>query len=39
MADVYPGDQHLVADSSLTSYDSEAAALLRRRVLDFLATR
>ncbi len=36
---VYPGDQHLFADSSLSSYDSDAAALLTERVLDFLATR
>ena len=34
---VYPGDQHLFADSSLPSYDADAAALLTRRVLDFLA--
>jgi dienelactone hydrolase len=33
---VYPGNQHLFADSSLPSYDAEAAALLTRRVLDFL---
>jgi dienelactone hydrolase len=32
----YPGDQHLFADSSLPSYDAEAAALLQKRVLDFL---
>jgi dienelactone hydrolase len=36
---VYPGDRHLFADSSLPSYDAEAAALLTRRVLDFLAER
>ncbi len=36
---LYPGDQHLFADSSLPSYDADAAALLTRRVLDFLATR
>jgi dienelactone hydrolase len=36
---LYPGDQHLFADSSLPSYDATAAALLTRRVLDFLATR
>lgn len=36
---LYPGDQHLFADSSLPSYDAEAAALLTRRVLDFLAAR
>ena len=34
---VYPGDQHLFADSSLPSYDAEAAALLTERVLAFLA--
>jgi dienelactone hydrolase len=34
---VYPGDQHLFADSSLPSYDQEAAALLTQRVLGFLA--
>lgn len=33
---VYPGDQHLFADSSLPSYDEDAAALLTQRVLDFL---
>ncbi len=33
---VYPGGRHLFADSSLASYDAEAAALLTRRVLDFL---
>ena len=36
---LYPGDQHLFADSSLPSYEPDAAALLTRRVLDFLATR
>ena len=36
---LYPGNQHLFADSSLSSYDPDAAALLTRRVLDFLATR
>ena len=34
---LYPGDQHLFADSSLPSYDSAAAALLTQRVLGFLA--
>ena len=34
---VYPGDRHLFADSSLPSYDAEAAALLQKRVLEFLA--
>lgn len=33
---LYPGDQHLFADSSLPAYDAEAAALLTQRVLDFL---
>jgi dienelactone hydrolase len=36
---LYPGNQHYFADSSLPSYDPDAAALLTRRVLDFLATR
>jgi dienelactone hydrolase len=36
---LYPGDQHYFADSSLPSYDANAAALLRQRVLEFLATR
>ncbi|MCU1399523.1 MAG: dienelactone hydrolase-like enzyme [Acidimicrobiales bacterium] len=36
---VYSGDQHLFADSSLTSYDSDAAELLTERVLAFLAAR
>jgi dienelactone hydrolase len=35
---VYPGDQHLFADSSLDAYDPEAATLLRERVLAFLAS-
>jgi dienelactone hydrolase len=34
---LYPGDQHYFADSTLPSYDEQAATLLRRRVLDFLA--
>jgi dienelactone hydrolase len=34
---LYPGDQHYFADSSLPSYDPEAAALLTQRVLEFLA--
>ncbi len=33
---LYPGDQHYFADSSLPSYDSDATALLTRRVVDFL---
>lgn len=36
---LYPGEQHLFADSSLPSFDAEAAELLTRRVLDFLAAR
>jgi dienelactone hydrolase len=36
---LYPGDQHLFADNSLPSYDADAAALLSRRVLEFLGTR
>jgi len=34
---VYPGEQHLFADSSLDAYDPEAAALLMERVRAFLA--
>lgn len=33
---LYPGDQHYFADSSLPSYDPEAAALLTERVLALL---
>jgi len=33
---LYPGTEHLFADSSLPSYDPEAAALLTGRVLAFL---
>jgi dienelactone hydrolase len=33
---LYPGQEHLFADSSLPSYDQAAASLLTRRVLDFL---
>ena len=36
---LYPGDRHYFADSSLPSYDAAAAALLLRRVLDFLVAR
>jgi dienelactone hydrolase len=36
---LYPGDRHLFADASLPSYDADAAALLTRRVLDFLGAR
>lgn len=35
---VYPGDQHLFADSSLDSYDADATALLLERVRGFLGT-
>ncbi|MEU2616125.1 dienelactone hydrolase family protein [Micromonospora sp. NPDC007271] len=35
---VYPGDQHLFADSSLEAYDPEASALLMERVRAFLAS-
>lgn len=34
---VYPGDQHLFTDRSLSSYDPVAAALVAERVLAFLA--
>jgi dienelactone hydrolase len=33
---LYPGDRHLFADSSLSDFDEEAAALLKQRVLAFL---
>jgi dienelactone hydrolase len=33
---LYPGEEHLFADSSLPTYDSAAAALLTERVLAFL---
>ena len=33
---LYPGDQHLFADSSLPDYDQAAATLLTQRVLEFL---
>jgi dienelactone hydrolase len=33
---LYPGDQHLFADSSVAGYDAAAAALLTDRVLAFL---
>jgi dienelactone hydrolase len=36
---LYPGDQHYFADSTLPSYDPDAAALLVQRVLVFLAGR
>jgi dienelactone hydrolase len=34
---LYPGDQHYFADSSLPSYDPDAAALLTQRALEFLS--
>jgi dienelactone hydrolase len=34
---LYPGEEHLFADSSLPAYDPAAAALLTERVLAFLA--
>ena len=36
---LYPGDQHYFADSSLPSYDEDAATLLMQRVLGFLEPR
>ena len=36
---LYPGDQHYFADSSLPSYDHDAATLLTQRVLEFLRNR
>jgi len=36
---LYPGDGHLFADSSLPAFDSGAAGLLTRRVLEFLKDR
>jgi dienelactone hydrolase len=33
---LYPGNEHYFADSSLPSYDADAAALLTQRVLEFL---
>ncbi len=36
---LYPGDQHLFTDSSLPSYDLDAAALVITRTLKFLAGR
>ena len=35
---IYPGDQHLFADSSLAAYDTKASALLMERVKGFLAS-
>jgi dienelactone hydrolase len=34
---LYPGDQHYFADSSLPTYDENAASLLTERALAFLA--
>lgn len=34
---VYPGDEHLFVDSSLPTYDADAAALVTRRTLQFLS--
>ena len=34
---LYPGDEHLFLDSSLSAYDAVATAELTARVLDFLA--
>jgi dienelactone hydrolase len=36
---LYPGDQHYFADSSLPTYDPEAAKLATKRVLEFLDAR
>jgi dienelactone hydrolase len=36
---IYPGDRHLFTDSSLSTYDASAAALVIQRVLGFLASR
>lgn len=36
---LYPGDRHLFADNSLSSFDPDAAGLLTQRVLDFLVSR
>ncbi|WP_406315155.1 dienelactone hydrolase family protein [Streptosporangium sp. NBC_01639] len=36
---LHPGDRHYFADSSLPSYDSEAAGLLLRRTARFLRAR
>ena len=34
---LYPGDRHIFADSSLPSYDREAAELMTGRVIEFLS--
>ncbi|MFE7275992.1 dienelactone hydrolase family protein [Streptomyces sp. NPDC057623] len=36
---LYPGDQHLFADSSLPSHDPDAAKLLTQRAIEFLGSR
>jgi dienelactone hydrolase len=36
---LYPGEQHNFADSSLPSYDAEAATLVLQRTLAFLEER
>lgn len=36
---LYPGESHLFADASLPSFDADAAALLERRVVEFLSSR
>lgn len=36
---LYPGDQHLFTDSSLSSYDKEATEQVIRRSLEFLTER
>ena len=33
---LYPGDGHLIADSSSPDYDEKAASLLKKRVFEFL---
>lgn len=33
---VYPGDRHLFTDSSLPTYDADAAELATERIIDFL---
>jgi dienelactone hydrolase len=33
---LYPGNRHLFADNSLSDFDQEAAALLKKRALAFL---
>jgi dienelactone hydrolase len=36
---LYPGGDHYFADSSLPTYDADAAKLLTQRVLEFLEAR